>query len=296
MSTPPQPWTVGRLIDWTRRYFQDHQVDAPRLAAELLLAHALGCTKIELYTRYDHEPAAPQLAQFRAAVRRAASHHPIAYLVGEKEFYSLRLEVSPAVLIPRPETEVLVDRVRECCSELAAARLDILDLGTGSGCIGLALCRHLPQAYVVGTDVSRDALEVASRNADHLALRERFTAVHADGMDLPAAALPPGGFDLLVSNPPYVAAADPRGLEPAVRDHEPQLALFGGPDGLDFYRRIAADAPAILRPGASVFVEIGYDQHDQVVATMAAGRLVHVASWRDLNERHWRVLRFDWAA
>lgn len=293
-TTPAQSsWTIGRLLEWTTDYLRRQAVDAPRLASELLLAHTLGCKKIDLYTRYAEQPSAERLSAFREAIRRAAQRFPIAYLTGAKEFYSLEFEVTPAVLIPRPETEVLVDQVIAHCRSATQERIDILDFGTGSGCIGLTLCHQLPQVHVVGSDISSESLAVAARNARRLSLADRFRIVQADGLSLPAEVVPRGGFDLLVSNPPYVATDAAASLSAEVRDYEPQVALLAGPDGLDFYRRIAAGAADILKQSASIFLEMGYDQHQRVVEIFTAGGFEHVATWRDFNEGHPRVIRFD---
>ncbi len=286
-------WTINRLIEWTINHFAEAGVDAPRLAAELLLAHAIGCRRIELYTRFDAVPSAEELSTFRANVVQAAEHCPIAYLIGKKEFYSLEFEVTPAVLIPRPCTEVLVEQISRHCKSLEWERIDILDLGTGSGCIGVTLCRHLENAFVVGSDISEEALEVAGRNAEKLGSRERFRTVRADGFDLPADLVPTNGFDVLASNPPYVASADAESLAPSVRDHEPHVALFGDCDGLEFFRRISTSAEKILAPAGSIFVEIGYDQHERVIEIMGAGGYRHVESWRDYDSGHLRVIHFD---
>jgi release factor glutamine methyltransferase len=283
-------WTIGRLIDWTQGHFAARRLDAPRLAAELLLAHAMGCRKIDLYTRFQEIPPPDRLDIFRQAVRAAAGGVPVAYILGRKEFYGLDLEVTPDVLIPRPETETLVDQALAWSRRQPDLRLHILDLGTGSGCIGLALCVHLAAARVIGSDVSAAALEVARRNARRLELEDRFTCVQADALDLPEAAVPRGGFDLLVSNPPYIAENDPA-VHPQVREHEPRGALFAGADGLAFFRLIADRAPEKLRPAARAFLEIGCGQHDQVVEIMTApGHFSHVESHRDHIEGHWRVV------
>ena len=293
MTSESGEWTISRLIEWTISHFAEADVDAPRLSAELLLAHAIGCQRIELYTRFDVVPSAEELSTFRANVIRAAKHCPIAYLIGKKEFYSLEFEVTPAVLIPRPATEVLVEQVSRYCKSLERERIDILDLGTGSGCVGVTLCRHLENAFVVGSDISEEALVVARRNAEKLGLQERFQTVRADGFDLPADVLPSDGFDVLASNPPYVAFADAESLAPSVRDHEPHIALFGDCDGLEFFRRIAASAHKILALAGSIFVEIGYDQHERVIEILAAGGYRHVESWRDYDSGHLRVVHFD---
>ncbi|MCH8854004.1 MAG: peptide chain release factor N(5)-glutamine methyltransferase, partial [Planctomycetes bacterium] len=179
MTSESEPWTIGRLIEWTANFLKDSGVDAPRLATELLLADTLGCERIQLYARFDTTPSSDQLTAFRQNVRQAAKHHPIAYLLGKKDFFSLEFEVTPAVLIPRPATEVLVEQVIQHCRSLEQDRIDILDLGTGSGCVGLALCRHLENAQVVGSDISHAALLVASRNAERLDSLERFKTLQA---------------------------------------------------------------------------------------------------------------------
>ena len=293
VTAADQPWTIGRLIGWTTAHFAEAELDAPRLATELLLAHAMGCQRIELYTRYEQIPPHEELADFRDMVRRAAHHEPIAYLIARKDFYSLEFEVTPAVLIPRPETEVLVEEVIQHCRSLDRQRIDLLDLGTGSGCVGLALCNQVDQLFAIGSDISEQALQVARRNANKLGLSERFRPVQADCLDLPADVVPREGFDVLVSNPPYVAAGDEESLSDNVRAHEPHLALFAGNDGLEFYRRIADAAAGMLKEGASLFVEIGYDQHDGVIKIMTTADFRHVHSWRDFVEGHLRVIRFD---
>lgn len=289
MSGEQAVWTIGRLLDWTREHLQRCAVDQPRLTTELLLAHALNCSRVELYTRYHEVPTVEQRASFKASIQAAARHTPVAYVVGQKEFYSLLLRVTPAVLIPRPETEVLVERVIRHCEAFEGHRVRILDLGTGCGNIGLALCKYVPGAEVFGSDICTDALAVAADNAVRLGLADRFATRHADGlnMDLP-------DIDVLVSNPPYVGT-DRADVELAenVRRHEPHLALFAGPDGLAFYRRIAQESPAVLAPRSSIFVEIGYGQQEAVRDIMTAQNTFEfVESWRDYNEGHIRVMHF----
>ena len=293
MTSESEPWTLAKLIEWTTNFLKDSGVEVPRLASELLLARAMGCERIQLYARFETVPTAEQLAAFRENVSRAAKHHPIAYLVGKKDFFSLEFEVTPAVLIPRPATEVLVEQVIQHCRSLEQDRIDILDLGTGSGCIGVTLCHHLENAHVVGSDISQPALDVAGRNAKQHGSTQRFNTLRADGLALPAESVPSAGFDVLVSNPPYVAEDDGEALSPTVRDYEPHQALFAAEDGLSFFRRIAASAADILRPNASVFVEIGYDQHDRVIEIMTADGYRHVESWPDYDSGHLRVIRFN---
>lgn len=270
-TTTTATWTIGKLLNWTRDYLESKAVDEPRLAAELLLSCAMGCRKIELYTRFEQVPAAPQVDAFRALVQEAAQHKPIAYLVGRKEFYSLEFEVSPAVLIPRPETESIVERAVSLAKAAGRDPFHVLDVGTGSGCIAVAIARFAPAARVTATDVSADALAVAQRNVTRHGMDERVRLVQADGLAFAEPVRPDGGFDLLVANPPYIADGLRETLAANVRDYEPAVALFGGADGLDLMRRLAADGPSLLRRGATALIEIasGMDNASADVFTSA---------------------------
>ncbi len=279
------PWTVSRLLAWTREYLQRQRVESPRLCAELLLAHAMGCPRIRLYTQYEAVPGPEELAKFRAAVRAAASGTPIAYLTGTKEFFALEFEVTPAVLIPRPETEVLVERTIDLVRHSQGLR-KLLDLGTGSGCIAIALGRNLPDLELYASDNSEPALEVAHRNAARHSLAERIEFRHGDlfaPWSTPAtgaaAGVPP--FDVIVSNPPYVATAPGTPVEENVRRYEPPDALFAGPEGLDVIRRIVAEAPPLLAPGGHLLLEMGFDQARKVRDLLSSPDWHEVTTYRD---------------
>ena len=179
-------WTVGRVLNWTCDFLARHEVEEPRLAGEILLAHSLGCRRIELYTRFEEPLLADPRAAMRELVGRAAQHEPIAYLVGHKEFFSLTFSVTPAVLIPRPETETLVEQVIEYCRARGLAEPLLLELGTGSGCIAVAVLKHLPGARVVATDIDPAALEVARHNAERYGVESRLTLLEADRLALQA--------------------------------------------------------------------------------------------------------------
>ncbi|HRR83973.1 MAG TPA: peptide chain release factor N(5)-glutamine methyltransferase, partial [Phycisphaerae bacterium] len=257
----PTVWTIGRLLDWTAKWFREKQVEGGRLAAELLLARALNCRKIDLYTRYDSEPSEDQRRAFRELVRQAGDHTPIAYLLGSREFFSLEFQVGPAVLIPRPETEALAQRMIDLCRSTRERRWRILDLGTGSGCVAVAVAKYAPNAVLVASDISEEALAVARANIEHHGLSDRIRTVVADGFALPAECIPEGGFDAVVSNPPYISEAVYANLPPNIRDHEPRVALVPPcSDGLEMYRRFASEAPAVLGPGGRLLAEIGHDQ------------------------------------
>ncbi|MCA9250195.1 MAG: peptide chain release factor N(5)-glutamine methyltransferase [Phycisphaerales bacterium] len=294
MSTAPtdQQWTIQRLLEWTKPFFERKGLDEPRLAAEILLAKALGCARLELYTRFDRVPPPEQLAVFRELVNRAADHVPIAYLVGFKEFYSLDFEVSPAVLVPRPETEMLVERSLELIKSGGESAC-FLEIGTGSGCIAVATCKNASGVRFVATDVSAGALELARRNAEKHGVADRIEFVECSGLELPADAIADGGFDALVSNPPYVAESELADLPRNVKDHEPHMALHDGADGLSFYRMFAESSPSVLKPSGSVLIEIGESQADAVKEIFsAAGGFGPGQVWRDTVGGHERVMLF----
>ena len=280
-AAAPNDWTIGKLLTWTRSHFESRSVDEPRLSAEILLAHALGCRRIDLYARFEQAPTEPQRATFRELVRKAAEHQPIAYLVGHKEFYSLDFVVTPDVLIPRPETELLVEQALAWCATHPQDRYDLLDIGTGSGCIAIAICKRRPTAHAVATDNSEAALAVAAENVRRHELAERIRTIRADLFELPPDAVPPGKFDLVVSNPPYVSETDRESLPENVRKYEPAAALFAGDDGLEMYRRIAAQIAKFLRPGGLVLLEVGMGQSDKVEAFFVDAKLKPVGRYKD---------------
>jgi release factor glutamine methyltransferase len=257
-------WTVGGLLQWTEQYFAQKAIESPRLDAQILLAHALGCDRIHLYTRFAEEVSEDRRSQFRELVRRRVEGTPVAYLVGRKEFYKLSFEVNPAVLIPRPATESLVVRALELINPLSGPR--VLDVGTGSGCIAISIVKQHPGATSVAVDVSGEALSVARRNAERHGVAGRikfFTGDMYVGLTEDAT------FDLIVSNPPYIPSAMIPKLMPGVRDHEPKLALDGGPDGLAIFDRLIAGAANRLTPGGWILVEIGFDQEPEALRRLA---------------------------
>lgn len=263
MSEPV--WTIRALLAWTTDYLAKKGTPpaVARLESQLLLAHVLKCKKVDLLVRYEDVPAEPDRSAFRELIKRRLDGLPVAYLVGSREFYLLEFDVTPAVLVPRPETETLVAEALKLLKPLAAPR--VLDLCTGSGCIGISVAHQKTDARVTATDVSPDALDVAKKNARKHGVEPRM---HFRQGDL-FAALPSGSlFDMILSNPPYIAPGELAALAPDVREHEPRLALDGGPDGLAFYRRIAADAEKHLSPGGFLILEIGSTQDDAVRAIL----------------------------
>jgi release factor glutamine methyltransferase len=284
-------WTVGRLLKWTTSWLARHEVPSPRLSSELVIAHALACRKIDLYLRFEYEPIEAELAAIRSLVRRAAAHEPIAYVVGHKEFYSLDFEVTPDVLIPRPETETLVQQAVELCRAASDATVTVLDVGTGSGCVAISIAKYAPNAVVTASDVSDAALAIARRNAERHGVGGAISFAAADCVGFAPGVAPAGGFDLLVSNPPYVAEAEYEALDRAVREYEPRISLAGGADGLAFYRRLAAEAGAVVRGGGAMLLEIGAGQRDAVVEILTrGGEFRHAGTYRDPSDPHDRVV------
>jgi len=298
MSTQPQSqssaWTTHRLLTWTTDHLGERGVDEPRLAAEVLLAHAMKLRRIDLYVKFETVPTADEVDQFRTWVKRAAGHEPIAYLVGEKEFFSLAMTVSPDVLIPRPETETLVEFVIDHCTHQDISAPKLLDVGTGSGCIAIALLVHLPQATAVVTDISAQALVIAQQNAVRHGVEDRMSFVEADGLELPKLMVPDEGFDVIVSNPPYVPVEDYQSLDSCVKDYEPRHALTDENNGLSFYAHLANGAPTALAPGGWLVVEIGDAQRSAVTMTMLdAGHWTYRKCVRDQVGGVERVLAFE---
>lgn len=253
-DTTQQPWTIKRLLDWTESYFQQAKADSPRLEAEILLAEALECARIELYTRFDEVPDADRLDRFRDWIKRRAKGEPVAYIVGYREFYSLRFQVNEDVLIPRPETEHVVVKAIELSKSIDAQPLRLIDVGTGSGCIAVTLAKHLKNCKIAATDISESALLVARENATAHSVEEQ---VHFFGGDL-FDALPQGSaaVHLIVSNPPYIGKGESGTVDPQVDRFEPHSALFAGQDGMEVIGRLVHQSPERLLPGGYLIFEI----------------------------------------
>ena len=248
-------WTIGRLLQWTADYLKQHGSGSPRLEAEVLLAHARGCGRVELYTGFG-EPADETLrTKFRALVKRRAEGVPVAYLVGHREFYSLLFRVTPGVLIPRPETEFLVITLLDLMKGYGPIDrpVDVADVGTGSGVIAVCVARHAPRARLTAIDVSRPALVVARDNARRLEVAQRIEFVESD---LFATIPRERQFDFVASNPPYVTSEEFAALPPEVRAHEPEIALVAGASGTALIERLIPQAAERLRPGGSLLLEI----------------------------------------
>lgn len=253
MPAAPINWTTKELLNWISGTFKDRAIDSPRLCAELLLSHVLGCDRMRLYMDADR-PATPEEREtLRGLVGRALKHEPVQYLVGEAWFFGLPMHVDRRVLIPRPATETIVEHALQHLrrAERAHEAIRIADVCTGSGCVAIALAKQLPKAELVATDISDDALEVARLNAERHGVADRID-FRAGNLLEP---LHRERFGLIVANPPYIPDREWDDVAPNVRDHEPTLALRGGSDGLDLVRPLLAGAPAHAEAGAWVLVE-----------------------------------------
>ena len=270
-SSGNEPWTVQRLLEWTSGFFKRKEVDAPRLSAELLLAHVLDVPRIKLYTNYENVVPERALTRFRELVRRAAEHEPVAYLTGKAWFFNLEFDVSPKVLIPRPDTETLVENVLQLARNTAGFESPrVLDLCTGSGCIAIAIAHRLKNAVVVTTDISPEAVEVARHNVEKHGLTGRVTVEQGDLYEPITRIVDARPFDLIVSNPPYIPTDEIPKLARNVREYEPMTALDGGMDGLMMHRRIIEHAPERLVSGGRLYLEIQFDQGPAVRDILAA--------------------------
>jgi release factor glutamine methyltransferase len=250
-----ETWTILKVLEWTTGYFTRNKIEQPRANAEVLLAHVLEIERIQLYLNYDKPLSPEELSLYRGSIKRRAAHEPTQYITGRQEFWSLDFEVGPSVLIPRPETELLVE---SAIDHLGARPARVLDLCTGSGAIAVSLARELPLLSIVATDKSVAALEVAKRNAERHNVADRISFAV---MDLFAALSFKGLFDLIASNPPYVSDEQFRELPPEIARFEPETALRGGShEGLDVVRGIIQDAPLHLAPGGALLVEVGQGQ------------------------------------
>lgn len=264
-------WTIGRILKWTEQYFKDKGIESPRLDAEVLLAHVLEKQRIYLYVHFD-EPLQPgELAAYREMIKKRVLRVPVAQILGEKEFMGLTFKVTADTLVPRPDTEILVqaavDRLRAMAGE---EPLRFADIGTGSGAICLSVLHYLAGTVADTVDISPAARAVAEENAASLGLADRIT-FHTGDLLQPLSGI---SFAAILSNPPYIPEADIVKLAPEVRLKEPHTALSGGQDGLDFYRRLANEAPAMLVPGGFTAFEVGIHQAGDVANLLKANPLI----------------------
>jgi len=284
--------TVLDVIKRSAEFLDKKGVESPRLQVELLLAHQLGLPRMGLYLNFERVLTPKELVDLREMIKRRGAREPLQHILGTTSFCGLELAVNSAVLVPRPETEMLAEMGwnflnaellnAECGVRSAESRITALDFGTGSGCLAIALAWKCPAAWVVAIDVSPEALVVAQRNAVRHQVNSRIEFILGDGLK----AVPAGGrFDLIVGNPPYIPSAEIATLDPEVREHDPRLALDGGADGLDFCRRLAAEAGCFLRPGGRIMLEFGDGQEAAIEKLFQEQKWIVEAVKADYNAK-----------
>ncbi len=287
-----EPWTTRRLLSWMHDHFRECQIDAPRLVAEMLLAHVLDCKRMRLYMDIDRPASDAERTQLRDLVRRAADHEPVQYLVGFTTFYGNQFRVNPSSMIPQPCTEQLVQRVLDWLGPRPAERpaAQIADLGTGSGCVGISIALQAPNVQVLATDVVPDALKLAAANAEELGVADRLEMCAGSLLEPLEARSEP--FDVICGNLPYIPDHEWDGglVQKAVQDHVPASALRGGPDGLDLIRPVIQGAPDLLRSGGTLMLEIADSQRDAVLAMAEAIGAYTSAEIHKDDEGYWRFL------
>jgi release factor glutamine methyltransferase len=273
----PELWSIQRAVSWATEDFRARGFSSPRLDAELLLGHAIGLDRVHLIIEADRPLDASELSRFRELIKRRRTAEPVAYILGRREFFGLAIAVDRRVLIPRPDTEILVETALKRTERLDAAGR-ALDLCTGSGCVALAFARQRQSWQLTAVDVSADAIELGRQNAERLGLASTIRFLVGDLYEpLPV----DERFDLITANPPYIPAPEVERLEPGIREFEPTIALDGGPDGLRVTRRIIQGARKLLAPGGVLALEMGYDQGPRVEELMQAVGLTRILRARD---------------
>jgi release factor glutamine methyltransferase len=261
-------WTIHDIIDWSKGYLAERGFENARLETELLLADALGLSRIELYLDFERQLSEPELKRYKARFKRRLEREPVQYITGSAAFMLSDFEVTPDVLIPRPETEALTEVALELLAEVGGDEPLVADVGTGSGVIAVTLAQKVPEARVHASDSSSGALDVAGRNAERMEVAGRITFHEGRLLEPLREAGLEGRLALLVSNPPYIPSGDLAGLPEEVRGFEPRSALDGGEDGLDCLRALAQDGPGFLRDGGAIALEVGFGQADSVAGLL----------------------------
>lgn len=277
-------WRIQDLLEWTREYFQNHDIAEPRLEAEVLLAFALNLNRVGLYVQYDRPVNADERAHFRELIKRRASHEPTAYIVGQREFMSMNFKVDERVLVPRPDTEVLVEEAIQILRKIEGP-VTAVDVGTGSGAIAVSLARYVPQAVVYAVDVEPGALALASENAAANGVQDRVIFERSDLLT----GLSVEKVHLIAANLPYIPEQDMSGLPAEVKNYEPHLALNGGPDGIVYYSTLMRQAVSQLQPQGSLLMEIADRRQGDLLMAQAGGDYGEYRVLNDLGGRE-RVL------
>lgn len=269
--------TVLEAINLSAKYLEKKGIDSPRINAELLLANIIGCKRLDLYLAFDRPLVETELNNYRELIKRRAAFEPLQYIIGTIEFYGLELKVNPSVLIPRPETELLVEAIIKKSSNVM--KLDILEIGCGSGNIAISLAYHLKQAKIFTTDISNEALKLAKENSALFGVTERINFINHNILTTDLNEFPL--FDVIVSNPPYVAIEGYSSLQKEIRHFEPRIAVTDGSDGLTFFRAISEKAFTQLKTNGLLFFEMAEGQHTHVKSIMMNNNFTNIEVWKD---------------
>ncbi len=272
--------TVLESIRLSTEYLQKKGIESPRINAEMLLAHILNCKRLDLYLSFDRPLTEEETAQYREFLKRRSENEPVQYIIGSVEFFGLPFEVNPSVLIPRQDTETLVEAIINNTKD--KGEFSLLDIGTGSGNIAISLARNLPGIIITATDTSDKALKVAEHNAELNGVADRISFINNDILN--SSSIDGIPFDLIVSNPPYIALNEYQTLEPELRMHEPKTALTDNGDGLLFYRKILERSDSLLKKGGLLFFEIGQGQHVQVSSLFKKSNFININIQKDYTD------------
>ena len=289
-----QTWALLSLLNWSQDYLAKKNIPQARLDGELLLSHVLGLKRLDLYLQFERVLNETELSSFKIVLKRRAAHEPIAYILGKKEFWSREFIVTPDVLIPRPETELLIEHILNFFSSSSPSSPssslplegggiqgegEILDIGTGSGILAVTLAKEIESIHVDAIDISPQALTIAKKNADKFEVSPKINFIEEDFASYTFSKT----YDIIVSNPPYIPTEEIDTLMKDVAHFEPKLALNGGKDGLDFYRKIAQKAPTLLKPNGFIFVEIGESQAKDVTKIFGENELKNISVIKDYS-------------
>ncbi len=291
MPVEEKIWTVIDIIRWGTGYLSEKGFDEARLTVELLLGETLGVKRFDLYVKHDQPLKKSELDKFKVLLKRRLSHEPVQYILGKTNFYSIEIKVDKRALIPRPETEILAEAVIEHCRTFLSQKdvVRVLDIGTGSGCLAIAVAKFVKNSSVVAIDKSAAAIELAKENARGTGTEEKITLVQLDFLKLENNAFETG-FDVIISNPPYIPETELASLAQDIRDFEPVDALSDGRDGMTFFRKISEAAPMLLRDGGWVFVETAYGQAKDVAKIFSENGGTELLVKKDLSNIE-RVVR-----
>lgn len=278
----PEIWTIKKTLIWTLEYFQKHQVPEARLGAELLLAKVLNLKRLDLYLQFDRILTSGELKEYRQYIQRRISHEPVQYITGEQEFMGLKFIVTSDVLIPRPETELLVEQAIDEMKSYPDKKFKVLDVGTGSGAIGISVAHFCSNTTVTAVDISKKALDIARKNAHQIKVNN-ITFIYKDifRIDKQLAEI----FDVILANPPYVSVSEKHTLHDQVRKYEPPKALYAGKDGMDFINRFIPLCPDILSRNGMLILEFGYNQKEKILTLLQKNKfhkIEFIEDYRDI--------------